>query len=626
MSVKVGELYGTLGLDKKPFDKALDDTESKGKGWASRIAGVLGGAATALVKWGAVGATVAAGGAFALGNMASDLNETISKSEVVFGRNAQMIQAWADDAALNMGLSKNAALGAASTFGNLFVSMGIGERATNTMSTGIVELAGDLASFNNMDPTEVLEKLRAGLVGEAEPLRQLGVNITAAATEAKAMELGLGGVGRELTAAEKAQANYAIIMEQTTTAQGDFARTSEGMANQQRITAATFQDTMAAIGQAFIPIIEAILPQITAALGQFQAWVITNMPTIQAVAETVFSAIGAAITFLFTDVLPMLVDAISWLSTNVLPTLVDAFNTFTNDVLPALIDVVEDVAKVVLPAVGAAFDVLTNTIIPAIIGAIDFLRDNWEHFGPIFKGVAIAIAGVLAGVLTVAFVSWATAAGAAAVATIAALAPVLVPIAAIGLAIGALVWVWEHFGDDIKRIIGSVARKIEEVFGSISDFMGDVWDNISGAFKSGVNFVIGLVNRLIGFLNGISIPIPRISIPGTDIGIGGGRFDPFNIGRLPYLAEGVRGFGGGWAVVGEAGPELVNLPRGSDVFSAQESVSMLNGDLTVTIRDGDGALARGGYSQDGVERAVVAALGRFADGMAHRSIRAGGEL
>src|SRR5688500_3385443 len=237
MAVKVGELYGELKLDKKPFDKGLDDAESNSKGWASRIAGTLGGAAGALVKWGAAGAAGAGGGGFMLGNVASDLNETISKTTVVFGDNAEDVIHWGRSAATSLGMSQNAALGARATLGNLFVSMGVGQQATMDMSGSMVELAGDLASFNNMDPTEVLEKLRAGLVGEAEPLRQLGVNITAVATEAKAMELGLGAVGRELTAAEKAQANYAIIMEQTTTAQGDFARTSEGAANQQRIVA-----------------------------------------------------------------------------------------------------------------------------------------------------------------------------------------------------------------------------------------------------------------------------------------------------------------------------------------------------------------------------------------------------
>ena len=74
-------------------------------------------------------------------------------------------------------------------------------------------------------------------------------------------------------------------------------------------------------------------------------------------------------------------------------------------------------------------------------------------------------------------------------------------------------------------------------------------------------------------------------------------------------------------MVGEQGPELVRLPRGADVFTAAETRSMMSGDLNVRVYDGDGSLARGGYSQAGLEHAVTAAVERLASGMAHRSIR-----
>jgi phage-related minor tail protein len=202
---------------------------------------------------------------------ASNLAESMNKVDVVFGKNAETIKTWADGAAKALGQSEQQALEAAGTFGNLFTAMGIGSDQSTKMSTSIVELASDLASFNNIDPTVALEKLRAGLVGETEPLRTLGVNLSAAAVEAKAMEMGLVGANGELTAAAKAQAAYALILEQTKTAQGDFSRTSEGLANSTRIMKAELADAAANLGTMLLPIALKIVNVITSWIEKFQA-------------------------------------------------------------------------------------------------------------------------------------------------------------------------------------------------------------------------------------------------------------------------------------------------------------------------------------------------------------------
>ena len=122
------------------------------------------------------------------------------------------------------------------------------------MSKAIVGLAGDLASFNNLDPTDVLLKLRSGLSGEAEPLRSLGVFLTEAKVKAKAMEMGLGNAHGELSEGAKLLARYKLITEETTTAQGDFARTADGLANAQRRANAELLDRQAELGAKFLPI------------------------------------------------------------------------------------------------------------------------------------------------------------------------------------------------------------------------------------------------------------------------------------------------------------------------------------------------------------------------------------
>jgi hypothetical protein len=122
---------------------------------------------------------------------ASDLAETTSKVGVVFGKNAKQVLTFGQNAATAMGLSKNEALAAAGTFGNLFVSMKLPQEASADMSTSLVKLAGDLASFNNVDPGTALEALRSGLVGETEPLRKFGVNMNDATLHAEALKEGL---------------------------------------------------------------------------------------------------------------------------------------------------------------------------------------------------------------------------------------------------------------------------------------------------------------------------------------------------------------------------------------------------------------------------------------------------
>lgn len=186
---------------------------------------------------------------------ASDLSESQSKVQQVFRGSAGEVERFASTSATSLGQSKQAALEAAGTFGNLFTSLGLSREASADMSIETVKLGSDLASFNNIAPEEALEKLRAGLVGEIEPLRQLGVSFNAADVEARAMKLGLADANGEISESAKVQARMSLIMEQTTNAQGDFTRTSGGLANQQRILSAQWTDMKARIGQALLPVI-----------------------------------------------------------------------------------------------------------------------------------------------------------------------------------------------------------------------------------------------------------------------------------------------------------------------------------------------------------------------------------
>ena len=244
---------------------------------------------------------LAAAGAASI-KLASDYEESLNKVKVVFGEASGAIEDFSKDAAKNLGLSRQEALAAAGTFGNLFTAMGIGVDTSSDMSKELLTLAADLASFNNISTTDALDKLRAGLVGEAEPLRSLGVNINQATIETKAMELGLISAGQELSAAAKAQATYALILEQTTSAQGDFARTSDGLANSTRILQAELKDAGAQLGEKLLPIALQLVQGLNSLVTAFTSLpapvqnTILVLAGIAAAAGPVITAIGGIIT------------------------------------------------------------------------------------------------------------------------------------------------------------------------------------------------------------------------------------------------------------------------------------------------------------------------------------------
>lgn len=219
-------------------------------GFKSRFAGAMKGFAPLAGLVG--GASIVAGFKAAVDG-ASDLSESTSKVNVVFGSASKSVLDFADNAAKGLGQSEAQALEATGTFGNLLRSVGLAEDVSAEFSTTMVSLASDLASFNNTSATEALDALRSGLVGETEPLKRFGVNMNEAVLKAKALELGLSDGKAVLDSNAKAQAAYAVIMEQTSLAQGDFARTSGGLANQSKILGAQWTELTTTVGQELLP-------------------------------------------------------------------------------------------------------------------------------------------------------------------------------------------------------------------------------------------------------------------------------------------------------------------------------------------------------------------------------------
>jgi hypothetical protein len=190
----------------------------------------------------------------------SNMAESLSKVRVVFGEGAAEVEKFGASAAQNLGISNQAAIEAAGTYGNLFQAFGLGQGEAQKMSTSLVQLASDMASFNNTSIDQAITALRSGLSGETEPLKKFGVALSDVRLKTEAMSMGLiKNTSEALTPAAKAQASYALIMKDTILAQGDYARTADGTANTMKTLQARFDDAKVALGDALMPAFRGLL-------------------------------------------------------------------------------------------------------------------------------------------------------------------------------------------------------------------------------------------------------------------------------------------------------------------------------------------------------------------------------
>lgn len=270
MAADVAVLIAKLEADVRGFDRDIRKAEKRIDGLdrttkdATRsqknlnrgVAGLGGTMRTVFA-----GAAAVAAGRFMLDTIssASDLEESINAVEVTFGPAAEGIKRLGEAASKNVGLA-NAEFNALAVGFSAFVDK-IDDGGGNVagIMDDLTTRIADFASVMNLEVAEAGEKFRSGLAGETEPLRQFGIDVSAAAVNAKALELGLADSSAALTEQDKILARYNLIMEQTNKTAGDFANTSDSVANQQRILKAEFENAKAELGAAFLPAMSAFL-------------------------------------------------------------------------------------------------------------------------------------------------------------------------------------------------------------------------------------------------------------------------------------------------------------------------------------------------------------------------------
>ena len=204
---------------------------------------------------------VAAGVASA--KLASDLSENMNKVDVAFSKNSGEVKSWSKTTLQSFGISQGSALEMASLFGDMGTAMGQSTSEASKMSTGLVGLAGDLASFKNIGIAQAQDALKGIFTGEGESLKSLGIIMQDSTLKAFALATGQKKSYKEMSQAEKVALRYAFVMDATKNSQGDFARTSEGSANQTRIFGETMKELGANMGQYILPVVTPLITKLS---------------------------------------------------------------------------------------------------------------------------------------------------------------------------------------------------------------------------------------------------------------------------------------------------------------------------------------------------------------------------
>ena len=225
----IKEITKAIEAEGKNWDKAAGQST---KGIEDAFGNMASGIVAKLTAAG-IGAILLNWGTAAV-ETASDLAEVQNVVDTVFGDGSRQIEAWAKKAGTQFGLTELQAKKFTSTLGAMMKSSGLAGDEIVSMTTDLSGLAADMASFYNLDFEEAFDKIRSGISGQTMPLKTLGIDMSVANLNAYALAQGLGKTFEQMDQGEQVMLRYQYLMQATSDAQGDFAKTADGFANAQR--------------------------------------------------------------------------------------------------------------------------------------------------------------------------------------------------------------------------------------------------------------------------------------------------------------------------------------------------------------------------------------------------------
>ena len=459
--------------------------------------------------------------------MASDLSEVQNVVDTTFKESSNTINEFAKNAAEKFGLSELSAKQFTGTMGAMLKSMGLGNQEVTDMSMALAGLAGDMASFYNLDPTEAFEKLRSGISGETEPLKQLGINMSVANLEAFALSKGITKSYDSMTQAEQATLRYQYIMETTADAQGDYSKTADSTANKTRTTMLQFQTLSAELGQQLLPIVNDVLGVLQNVIKWFNNLddsgkrIVLILGGIALAIGPVSTAIGTLIK-VGSGIKSLVTLIKSWnVVTKLMTVTQGALNLVMsmNPITLIIIAIVALIAIIVLlwnkcewfrngvmtvinaiwNAIKTAFEFVKNIVVTVFTFIWDIIKKYVTFWINLFTTVKTAVQSVFTSIKNIISNVFST---------------------IWGVITGVI--------SKIKSAFTAVGSFIKSVFNGVKNAIVTIFSTISGIIKAPINGVIWLINKAIGGLN-------KIKIPSWVPGLGG---KGINIPLIPYLDTG----------------------------------------------------------------------------------------
>jgi hypothetical protein len=592
------KLFGSIFIDNEEANKSIAKTEEKAESLGSK----LGNGVKTAAKWGAAivgGATAAGGALLAITNQTAEYADEIDKLSERTGINREELQRWKYAAAQSGADIGKLEVGIKTLSGYMDDAMNGSKKATDAFAA----LGISVDDLRNKSQEEIFEEVMKSL-GDMEQGAQrnaIGADLLGRSYTELLPLLNAGSDGmQELK--DRADELGIVMSEEAVKAN------------------VTFGDTLQDIKESFGGIVRGLTNSFLPIMQQFADFIVANMPMIQGILSNVFNSVGESVAailpflmnliqnalpplidlftrvatdilppviVLFTEilqaVLPPLIDLLTGVATTILPPLIDLLTIIIEDILPPFIDLFNDVISAVLPPLMDLFNRIINVLLPPLIdlfkqiidAIMPVLIELFDTFTqtvlpPLMELINEIVAVILPPLLDL-FNDLAEVVLPLVMTVFEAMLPVIEPImnaisAVIKTVLALIKGDWEGVWSGIKEFFGSALDYIvalvqgwAKIFGSIFEGIKKVvlgvWNGIVDGIKGAINWVINGINTFIRGLNKIKIPdwVPLVGGKGIDIK------------EIPLLAAGGEITQRGHVIVGEAGPELLELPQGAKV-------------------------------------------------------------
>lgn len=286
--IKAGGAYVTIGLRNR-IAAGANAVQAD----LRKLGAKLQSQGQSIMRVGIMAGTGAAGLLAGPVKAASEMQETMGKFDVVFGKNAKAVQKWSEATAAALGTSRQEMAAMLSGMQDLLVPMGVLPDAAEGMSKELSQLAVDLGSFNNRETSMVFDDLMAALTGSGEVMKKYGVVLTEAAVKQELLNQGMNP--KNATDAQKAQARMNIILRGTTAAQGDALRTAGSFANQMKRLKSTVIDTAAAVGGPLLDDLASLVSIASGGITAFRDFIDKNKELARAIGIGLVAVTGLSV-------------------------------------------------------------------------------------------------------------------------------------------------------------------------------------------------------------------------------------------------------------------------------------------------------------------------------------------